>query len=169
VELHVIGGAVAAEDPTPDEFADRVAAAIPALHRYAARLVGPHDADDLVQEALIRAWRRQDTYDDSRGAPLPWLLAIVHDRARRVWRLRRPTLVLEPDDAPMHPRSRDLDLERAIAALSARQRQAVDLYYFVDLDVTTVAAVMGCAPGTVRATLHQARAALHDLLGDDHV
>lgn len=159
---------MAAEEPTPDEFADRVTEAIPALHRYAARLVGPHDADDLVQEALIRAWRRQDTYDASRGAPLPWLLAIVHDRARRVWRRpRRPTLALDPADVPTHPRSRDVDLERAIAALSARQRQAVDLYYFLDLDVTTVAAVMGCAPGTVRATLHQARAALHDLLGDD--
>ncbi|GAB3860354.1 hypothetical protein GCM10028801_23060 [Nocardioides maradonensis] len=45
-------------------------------------------------------------------------------------------------------------------------------HYFVDLDVATIAALLGCAPGTVRATLHQARAALRTALGepdgDDH-
>lgn len=59
------------------------------------------------------------------------------------------------------------DVERAIGRLSRRQRAAVDLYYFVDLDIATVAAVMGCAPGTVKATLHQARKRLHELMGDD--
>jgi RNA polymerase sigma-70 factor (ECF subfamily) len=65
------------------------------------------------------------------------------------------------------PDSRDIDVERAVAGLSRRQRQAVDLHYFVGLDVATVAEVMDCAPGTVKATLHQARAKLRDLLGDD--
>jgi RNA polymerase sigma-70 factor (ECF subfamily) len=60
----------------------------------------------------------------------------------------------------------DIDLERAVRTLPARQRQAVDLYYFVGLDVAGVAQVMRCAPGTVRATLHQARTALRELLGD---
>ena len=59
----------------------------------------------------------------------------------------------------------DLDLERAICSLSSRQKLAVDLYYFVDLDVATIAVVMGCAPGTVKATLSQARQRLHELLG----
>jgi RNA polymerase sigma-70 factor (ECF subfamily) len=61
----------------------------------------------------------------------------------------------------------DLDLERAIGRLPSRLRTAVDLYYFVDLDIATVAEVMGCAPGTVKATLHQARARLRVLMGDD--
>jgi RNA polymerase sigma factor (sigma-70 family) len=60
-----------------------------------------------------------------------------------------------------------VDLERALDDLSRRQRQAVDLHYFVGLDIATVASVMGCAPGTVKATLHQARARLRVLLGDD--
>jgi RNA polymerase sigma factor (sigma-70 family) len=61
----------------------------------------------------------------------------------------------------------DVDLERAVAALSSRQRLAVDLYYFVGLDVATCAQVMGCAEGTVKATLHQARGRLRALLGED--
>lgn len=137
------------------------------LHRYAARLVGPGDADDVVQESLVRAWRRWSTYDDRRGAPLPWLIAIVRDRGTRHRARRRTHLELAAADGPAATADPDVDLERAIRALPARQREALDLYYFVDLDIATVAQVMGCAPGTVRATLHQARAALRALIGDD--
>jgi RNA polymerase sigma factor (sigma-70 family) len=158
---------MAPEIPAAGAFADWVGPSLPALHRYAARLVGASHADDLVQEALLRAWRRRSTYDSERGEPLPWLLAIVHDRARRNRRSRRDQLPLESSDGVSELRAVDLDLERALAELPTRQRQAIDLYYFVDLDVAAVAAVMGCAPGTVRATLHQARAALRDLLGED--
>jgi RNA polymerase sigma-70 factor (ECF subfamily) len=65
------------------------------------------------------------------------------------------------------PTGRDIDLERAVDGLSRRQRQAVDLHYFVGLDVAAVAEVMGCAPGTVKATLFHARARLRELVGDD--
>ena len=68
---------------------------------------------------------------------------------------------------PTREPERALDLERALTSLTRRQRTAVDLYYFTGLDVVTVAEVMGCAPGTVKATLHQARARLRDLIGDD--
>jgi RNA polymerase sigma-70 factor (ECF subfamily) len=44
---------------------------------------------------------------------------------------------------------------------------AVHLHYFVGLPVDETAAVMGCAPGTVKSTLFDARARLRDLLGDD--
>lgn len=154
-----------AEVETADDFAGWVRPHLGALHRFAARLVGAADADDVVQEALVRAWRRRSTYDGSRGEPLPWLLAIVRDRAGRHRRRRAPEAVLLAADATTELQAADLDLERAIARLSPRQREAIDLYYFVDLDVPAVAAVMGCAEGTVRATLHQARAALGELLG----
>lgn len=150
-----------------DDFADWVRPHLPALHRYAARQVGAADADDVLQEALARAWRRRSTYDEARGAPLPWLIAIVRDRARRHRTRRREHLRLAEADRPVELRSPDHDLERAIARLPQRQREAVDLYYFVDLDVASVAVVMGCAPGTVRATLHQARTSLRTLMGDD--
>jgi len=64
------------------------------------------------------------------------------------------------------PAEPDIDLERALRRLSPRQREAIDLYYFVGVDIATTAQVMGCAPGTVQATLYQARTALRELLGD---
>ena len=80
----------------------------------------------------MRAWSRWSTFDPERGTPAGWLIAIVRDRARR----RRFTPALPTDVAqPTWMTPADLDLERAIAQLSARQKLAVDLYYFVDLDV----------------------------------
>lgn len=159
------------ERGTPAEFARWVQPHLTAMTRYAARQVAPADRDDVVQEALIRAWQRWETYDESRGAPAAWLIGIVADRCRR-HRTRQGTrprsrAVVELVEAGAPPPTYDVDLERALGDLGRRQRQAVDLHYFVGLDVATVAEVMGCAPGTVKATLHQARARLRDLLGDD--
>jgi RNA polymerase sigma factor (sigma-70 family) len=152
------------------DFAAWVEPHLPAMAGLAARLVPPGDSDDVVQEALLRAWRRWETYDARRGTSLAWLLAIVVDRARRHRRRRSSDrwALVELDgvaDAGTDPTT-DVDLERALHSLSHRQRLAVSLYYFVDLDVATTAQVMGCAPGTVTATLHQARERLRELLGE---
>jgi RNA polymerase sigma-70 factor (ECF subfamily) len=65
-----------------DEFRAWVQPHLVAMARLAARLTTSHDADDVVQEALVRAWRRRESYDSGRGTPQAWLLAIVADRAR---------------------------------------------------------------------------------------
>lgn len=154
-------------DPAAAEFAAWVRPHLPAMTRLAARLTAPLDRDDVVQEALVRAWRRRSTYDPSRGSELAWLLAIVGDQARRGRkRSRPPTVPLDGTDAAVFDRAGDVDLERAIARLSTRQRRAVDLYYFVGLDTASCAEVMGCAEGTVKATLHQARGRLRTLLDE---
>ena len=119
-----------------------------------------------MQEALIRAWQRWSTYDEQRGTPVAWLVGILSDRCRR-HRTRGPAAVVELVEHEEPAAMPDIDLERALDQLTGRQRSAVDLHYFVGLDVASVAEVMGCAPGTVKATLHQARARLRDLLGDD--
>lgn len=151
-----------------DDFTGWVQPHLPVLQRYAARLVGAADRDDLLQESLERAWRRWSTYDASRGSAQAWLLAVLHDRARRHRTRHRPTVELvDRADVDHYPHlDADLDLERAVARLHPRQRQAVDLHYFVGLDVATTAQVMGCAEGTVKATLHQARTRLRILLGE---
>ena len=157
--------------PAPDasavEFAAWVGPHLAAMNHLAARLVAPADREDVVQESLVRAWRRRSTYDATRGSAPGWLLAIVSDQARRRrTRMRPPVVVLEESDGAVVDSSRDIDLERAIAQLSHRRRLAVNLHYFVGLDVASCAEVMGCAEGTVKATLHQARAQLLVLLDD---
>lgn len=145
---------------TVDGFGAWVRPHLPAMAGFASRLVGPADRDDIVQESLARAWKRWSTFDAERGTARGWLLAIVADRARRSARRRRPEPPVEPPAVPGH----DVDLERAIRALAPRQRMAVELHYLLDLDVLEVAEVMGCAEGTVKSTLHDARARLRTLL-----
>jgi RNA polymerase sigma factor (sigma-70 family) len=168
METLISGGRDMTERGTPTEFARWVEPHLTVMTRYAGRQVAAADRDDVVQEALIRAWQRWSTYDEQRGAPAAWLIGILADRCRR-HRTRRPlgSVVELVDTGGPASDSHDLDLERAVAGLSRRQRQAVDLHYFVGLDVAAVAEVMDCAPGTVKATLHQARARLRELLGGD--
>ena len=61
-------------------FLETISALRPSLHRYCARMTGSvMDGEDVVQEALFEAYRKLDTFDESR--PLkPWLFRIAHNR-----------------------------------------------------------------------------------------
>lgn len=148
----------------PDRFAAWVRPHLPAMAALAARLAGPDERDDVVQEALARAWRKRDQYDPNRGTVRVWLLAIVADRASRFrrGRARRP-VQLVPDPVGTTVPAADpvgVDLERALAGLPPRMRMAVDCVYFAGLTIAETAAVMGVADGTVKSTLSDARARL---------
>jgi len=136
---------------TADAFADWVRRHLPSMTHLAARLAPPGDRDDVVQEALTRAWNKRHQFDATRGTPSAWLLAITADRARQA-RRRRPLAWL-PADVAGRVRSTDdrLDVEFAVARLPPRQRLAVDCFYFVGLSVADTAAVMRCSEGTVKS------------------
>lgn len=158
----------------PASFAQWVAPSLLAMTRLAARLAPHADPDDVVQEALTNAWRKIATFDADRGTPATWLLAITADRARSARRARNRHLTVVDDLAELPERAasatdaeRDLDLERAIGRLAERQQLAVHLHYFLGLSVDETAAVMGCAAGTVKSTLYDARTRLRSMLGDD--
>lgn len=142
------------------DFREWVQPHLLAMARLAARLTSAADSDDVVQEALVRAWRRRESYDESRGSAQSWLLAIVADRCRRHRTRNRHPASAELIDlaaAPPTDLDRSLDIERAIGGLSQRQRMAVELHYYVGLSVAETAAVMGCSDGTVKSTLSDAR------------
>lgn len=146
-------------------FDDWAAPYLVDMGRLAVRLAGSSDADDVAQDALVRAWTRWSTFDRRRGTARAWLLAIVADQARQ--RRRRPPPVTvelghRVDGAPASEGGpgADLDLRRAVDRLPERQRLAVECHYYLGLPVRETAQVMGCAAGTVKATLSAARANL---------
>lgn len=138
------------------------------MSRVAARLAPAADRDDVLQEALTIAWRRQETFDSARGTPAAWLCTIVANAARRRKRPRTESLTAEmPEKASKQADSGlEMDVARALSRLSARQLQAVDLHYYAGLSVTETAAVMGCSAGTVKSTLYDAPARLRQMLGE---
>ena len=156
----------------PQEFGAWAQPALLAMTRLARRLAPRADADDVVQDALTRAWQKRAQYDPARGTATTWLLAITADQARAARRAHERRLRVVDDAAALpdagHPdRVADLDLERAIRTLGERQQLAVHLHYFLGLTVDETAAVMGCAGGTVKSTLFDARTRLRAVLGDD--
>jgi RNA polymerase sigma-70 factor (ECF subfamily) len=145
-------------------FEGFVAPHLTSMWVLATRLAGPSARDDVLQEALMTAWRRWDTFDPSRGSARTWLLVLVSDRCRKHWRSVKPTEDLYDVASPPVDVEAHLDLSRAIAQLPPRQRLAVELFYVLDLPVAECAEVMGCATGTVQSTLSDARKALRSTL-----
>jgi RNA polymerase sigma factor (sigma-70 family) len=134
-----------------------------AMRRVAERLAGRAYRDDVLQDALADAWRHRGSFDASRGSLGAWLVTITANRARKSFRSRRDAEPLE--DVAVDRVDYDVDLQRAVRALPSRQRLAVELYYFVGLSISEVAAAMSCAVGTVKSTLAAARTNLQRSLG----
>jgi RNA polymerase sigma-70 factor (ECF subfamily) len=156
------------ERGTSEEFAHWVEPHLTMLARYATRRVGPTDRDGVVTDALVRAWQRWSSYDESRISPAAWLIGVLAERCRRHRPHDLPDAVVELVDRPVDlAPARDADLERALQTLPREQQRAVDLHYFVGLDAATVAEVLGGTPETVTATLSHARSRLLGVLGGD--
>lgn len=148
----------------PAAFVDWVRPHLTSMTRLAARLAPDGDRDDIVQEALASAWAKRDQFDPARGRASAWLLAIVANHARKAGRRSRSRLSLGYGQTQESPPDDDLDVRQALRALSRRQRLAVDCFYFAGLSIAETAAVLGCAEGTVKSTLADARAKLRPLL-----
>jgi RNA polymerase sigma factor (sigma-70 family) len=146
------------------DFTEWVRPHITALSRLASRIAPQADRDDVVQSALARAWAKRDLYDPQRGSPRAWLLAITGNEARNAIRRHRPSIELTDASAPARDTDAQLDIAMALPALTARQRLAVDCYYFADLSIAETSAVMKCSEGTVKSTLSDARLRLRALL-----
>jgi RNA polymerase sigma-70 factor (ECF subfamily) len=165
--MEVAVRSVSASAAEVDDFRSWVGPHLVAMRRLASRLTSDLDADDVVQEALVRAWRKRTQYDESRGSSQAWLLAIVADRARRHRTKSRPApSVLIDLPAASLDLDASIDLDAAIAALPHRQRMAIELHYLLGLDVRECGAVMSCSDGTVKSTLYDARVRLRAILDE---
>jgi RNA polymerase sigma-70 factor, ECF subfamily len=133
--------------------------------RVATAISGnPDAAHDAVQEAFADVLRYRRSY---RGeAPLEaWVWRAVVNAAHGGHTARRELAVFpEPEPATNGDPGDDADLRRWLAALPERQRLAVFLRYYADLDYRTIASVLDVEIGTVSATLSTAHAALRKAL-----
>ncbi len=154
-------------------FRDQVLVELPVLLRVARRLTRDgNDAEDLVQDTLVRAYRAFDRFDGR--YPRAWLLTILRNTHRNLLRKRRPDLMDDEMAGALPARGEDgridgvmdaalrADLDPlvrdALGSLSAKHRAVVAL---VDLDGLTyreAAELLEVPIGTVMSRLHRARA-----------
>jgi RNA polymerase sigma-70 factor (ECF subfamily) len=151
---------------------DELLAAIPSLRAFATSLTGNRDrADDLVQDAILRAWANLDRFE--RGTNLnAWLFTILRNQFHSEYRKRKR----EVEDADgsyaarlkTHPDQQSrLDFEdfrAALATLPLDQREALLLVGAQGMSYEDAAAVCQVAVGTVKSRVNRARSKLAYLL-----
>ncbi|MFE9809138.1 RNA polymerase subunit sigma-70 [Streptomyces sp. NPDC005548] len=161
------------------------------LVAYCYRMTGSfHDAEDLVQDTMLRAWKARDRYDPTRASVRTWLyriatnvcLTALEGRARRPL----PSGLGRPSDDPGAPLTPDFDipwlqpfpdarfdiavradmrlaLVAAMQILSPRQRAVIVLREVLQFSAAEVAEQLGTTAASVNSALQRARAALADV------
>ena len=169
-------------------YAELVRRHAPVARRTAVLLGAGSEADDVVQEAFVKAYRALGGF---RGGSTfrPWLLRIVanetrnlirsrHRRTRREESAAPPDSLLAVDQEAMDPAARSVSNEArrqllaAIRELPEPYRLVVTCRYLLDLDEQDTAAVLGWPRGTVKSRLHRALGRLRlqlDASGNDVV
>jgi RNA polymerase sigma-70 factor (ECF subfamily) len=122
-------------------------------------------AEDAVQEATVRAWRKLGNLRP--GAPLrPWFLAIVANQCRTAMRARWWSVIrVDRMEGSVGPGFEDrivrgADLRAALGKLATDQREVLVLRYYLDLPLEEVAAITGVPLGTVKSRINRGLAAL---------
>ncbi len=129
------------------------------------------EAEDAVQDTLVKAWRRRTTLGDFSGAG-PWLTRVCVNHCisrRRHLGVRGWFRQASIESAPGRDRDMSaemLDVAHAMRRLSLRQRAAFTLNVWEGYSVDECAQLMGCRPGTVRSHLARSLATLKKELGD---
>lgn len=150
----------------------------PALHTYIQTKVrDPHEAADALQETFLVVWERPPALDTD-AVLKAWLYRVARNKAiDRVRKLTRETPI-EPDDQIADPAmdpervcaaaSDESHLHSCLAKLSPPHRAAIHLAYFEGYTYSEIAAIEGCAVGTVKTRVHHAKKLLKHWLSSPH-
>lgn len=153
------------------EFEALARTLMPDLYRYALWLSRDRSvAEEVVQEALLRAWRSVSKLRDA-GAAKSWLLTIVRRENAR-WFQRQPDRALDVDvvagmDEALQTPAVDtdvMDIRKAIAGLAREYREPLILQVLMGMSAEEIAEVMDLKSGAVLTRLYRARKQLRDVL-----
>jgi RNA polymerase sigma-70 factor (sigma-E family) len=155
-----------------ESFEQFMAAALPGLLRFGHVLTGDrHRAEELVQSALVKTYRRWRSLRHDQ--PAAYVRRAMVNTYTSWWRsARRESPMPEGFDAA-GPGAMDLDdrdlVLRALGTLPARQRAVLVLRYYEDLSEAAIADALGCSTGTVKSTASRGLRTLRARLADPAV
>jgi RNA polymerase sigma-70 factor (ECF subfamily) len=147
------------------------------LYAVALRIVRrASDAEDVVQETWVQAWKNARSWDPARGNVAAWLLTIA--RSRAIDRIRSVTSRTHAESAVEPPAPRTADepgdvaasqqlgsrVKQALETLPERERRTLELAYFGGLSQSEIAAELGAPLGTVKSWSRQGLLRLRELV-----
>jgi RNA polymerase sigma-70 factor (ECF subfamily) len=137
----------------------------PALLAYVTRLLSdPHQAEDVVQETMVRAWRNAERLTPELGSVSGWLTRVAHNIAVDKIRARnaRPAEVEESAAVPGSVEDHattvvdSVFVAKALAMLTSAHREVLREVYFADRTAAQAAQVLGLPVGTVKSRIYHA-------------
>jgi RNA polymerase sigma-70 factor, ECF subfamily len=131
----------------------------PAYRLAAVMLADRSAAEDAVQEASIKAWRKLRQLRGDAGSLRPWFLSIVANECRMA-RRQRWWSVLKLADPPASgsgpEQSATSDLHRALLTLTPEERLPLVLHFYLDLPLDEVARAMRVSPAAAKSRIYRA-------------
>jgi RNA polymerase sigma-70 factor (ECF subfamily) len=130
----------------------------PAYRLAAVMLADRSAAEDAVQEASIKAWRKLKQLRGDATSLRPWFLSIVANECRmarrsRWWSVLKFADVREPED---RPRESYTDLRQALLRLSPDERLPLVLHFYLDLPLDEVARTLGVSASAAKSRIYRA-------------
>lgn len=154
-----------------EEFARRIVAMRGTLYRVcASQLASPHDREDVVQEALKKAWEHQAQLK-SEEMMQTWVIRILLNECRTIQRRQKrvqPADQLpEPGDDPLAGAAEAQALRRALWALPEKLRTPLVLHYIEGYGVQETAHLLRLPAGTVKTRMRAGRERLRAMLEEE--
>jgi len=131
----------------------------PAYLLAAVMLPDRSSAEDAVQEASIKAWRKLRQLRGDASSLRPWFLSIVANECRMARRQRWWSVIKVADIPPADSspeQSRSSDLQRALLKLSPEERLPLVLHFYLDLPIEEVARAMRVSPAAAKSRIYRA-------------
>lgn len=157
--------------PSKQEFESYFRRYRGAVMGFALRRVSAEEAQDVVAETFLVAWRRLDEIPTE---PLPWLLGVARNVVatrqrghRRVTNLFNRLHERTPRFQPNNPPADRADLAGAFNSLTENDREVLMLVGWDGLSVTQAAEILGCSPQSLSLRLHRARKRLEGQMETD--
>ncbi len=147
-----------------------------ALFNWAlGRVADRRDAEELVAETLVRAWRKYDQYEPARGTERAWLFGIARNAATDLYRKSRRLRIVgynieeKPDDGGIENLAEASVIRDALGTLSEPHRAVIVEAFFNGRTAAQIGERLGVPPGTVKSRMFYGMRALRAALEEREV